>query len=157
RRMTSSSRGAGALAPTTKRSKAFCSFLGVAAAIVVLCIEGVASAAPEAHILRIDPRASTTDGQPILTTVVEVVQNKRMSDATRACTAMAGNENLDCVANALEQPGALYSSFDFPEKNALLTITVDNTDMPAKFESKQRWSDLQNQPGSGVGTAYLIL
>jgi len=114
-----------------------------------------ASAAPEAHILRIDPRASTADGSPTLTTVIEVVQNKRMSDVTRTCMALSGDANLDCVANALDAPGALYSSFDFPDKNALFTVTVDGTDTPAKFESKVRWGESTNQPG--VGTAWLIL
>ena len=111
--------------------------------------------APEAHILRIDPRASTVDGAPVLTTVLEVVQNKRMSDQTRECASLPGDANLDCVAAALEKPGALYSSFDFPDKNALLTVTVDGTDLPAKFESKARWGDSTAQPG--VGTAWLIL
>ncbi|HEX7600297.1 MAG TPA: hypothetical protein VF316_01785, partial [Polyangiaceae bacterium] len=114
-------------------------------------------AAPEAHILRIDPRASLTDGAPVITTVVEVVQNKRMSDLTGSCALMSGDANLDCVANALEQPQALYSPFDFPDKNAILTVTVDGTDTPATFLSKTRWGDLANQPGTGVGTAWLIL
>lgn len=114
-----------------------------------------AAAAPEAHILRIDPRASMVDGAPVLTTVLEIVQNKRMSDVTSRCATLSGDANLDCVANALEQPGALYSSFDFPEKNAILTVTVDGSDTPARFESKARWGESAAQ--SGVGTAWLIL
>lgn len=121
----------------------------------LLLAPGSASAAPEAHILRIDPRASTTDGSPTLTTVIEVVQNKRMSDVTRACTALNGDANLDCVSNALDVNGALYSSFDFPDKNAIFTVTVDGTDTPAKFESKARWGESTAQPG--VGTAWLVL
>src|SRR5262249_47391336 len=70
-----------------------------------------AEAAPEAHVLRIDPRASTADGSPVLTTVLEVVQNKRLSDITRNCAALTGDANLDCIADAIEQPSALYSSF----------------------------------------------
>jgi hypothetical protein len=114
-----------------------------------------ALAAPEAHILRIDPRASMVDGAPVLTTVVELVQNKRMSDVTGKCAQLTGDANLDCLASALEQPGALYSSFDFPEKNALLTVTVDGADTPARFESRARWGESTAQPG--VGTAWLIL
>jgi hypothetical protein len=130
--------------------------LALAAAVLAL-LTGTqrAAAAPEAHILRIDPRASTVDGSPVLTTVLEVVQNKRLSDLTRNCAALSGDANLDCVADALEQPSALYSSFDFPDKNAVLTVTVDGTDLPAKFESKARWGDSAGQPG--VGTAWLIL
>ena len=125
--------------------------------LAVLAAVAPAVAAPEAHILRIDPRASLTDGAPIITTVVEVVQNKRMSDLTSACAVQTGDANLDCVANALEQPQALYSPFDFPDKNAILTVAIDGTDTPASFLSKTRWGDLANQPHSGAGTAWLIL
>ena len=116
---------------------------------------GPATAAPEAHILRIDPRASIVDGSPVLTTVLEVVQNKRMSDVTSRCATISGDANLDCVASALEQPSALYSSFDFPEKNAILTVAVDGSDTPARFESKTRWGESAGK--EGVGTAWLIL
>jgi FHA domain len=127
----------------------------LAALLALLLGARRAAAAPEAHILRIDPRASTVDGSPVLTTVIEVVQNKPISELTRSCAAMNGDANLDCVASALDQNGALYSSFDFPEKNAILTVTVDGTDTPARFESKARWGDSAAQPG--VGTAWLIL
>ncbi|KYF74601.1 hypothetical protein BE11_00485, partial [Sorangium cellulosum] len=130
--------------------------LALAAAVLALLAgQGRAEAAPEAHLLRVDPRASTVDGSPVLTTVLEVVQNKRLSDITRNCAALTGDANLDCVADAIEQPSALYSSFDFPEKNAIFSVTVDGTDLPAKFESKARWGDSAGQPG--VGTAWLIL
>ncbi|WP_438000885.1 FHA domain-containing protein [Sorangium sp. So ce185] len=130
--------------------------LALAAAVLALLGgQPRAEAAPEAHLLRIDPRASTVDGSPVLTTVLEVVQNKRLSDITRNCAALTGDANLDCVADAIEQPSALYSSFDFPEKNAIFSVTVDGTDLPAKFESKARWGDSAGQPG--VGTAWLIL
>src|SRR5262249_24456429 len=99
----------------------------VAALAFMLCMPRAAKAAPEAHILRIDPRASQTDGSPILTTVLELVQNKRVSELTGACATLTGDANLDCVAGKLEQPGATFSSFEFPEKNAILTVAVDNT------------------------------
>src|SRR5262249_22032969 len=38
---------------------------------------------------------------------------------------------------------------------AILTVAVDNTEIPAKFESKARWGDSLAQPG--VGTAWVIL
>ncbi len=114
-----------------------------------------AAAAPEAHILRIDPRASIVDGAPLLTTVLELVQNKRMSDVTSKCATLAGDAALDCISNALEQPGALYSSIDFLEKNAVFTVTVDGSDVPAKFESKARWGESAGK--DGVGTAWLVL
>lgn len=123
--------------------------------VALLFFSSRAAAAPEAHILRIDPRASLVDGAPVLTTVLEVVQNKRMSDVTSKCATLSGDANLDCVANALEQPGALYSSFEFFDKNAVFTVTVDGADTPARFDSKARWGESTGQPG--VGTAWLIL
>jgi hypothetical protein len=127
----------------------------LAAAAVTWLMPVDAAAAPEAHILRVDPRASSADGSPVLTTVLEIVQNKRMSDLTRGCAALNGDAYYDCVATAMDAPGVLYSSFDFPDKNAVLTITVDGTDTPARFESKVRWGESTGQPG--VGTAWLIL
>lgn len=129
--------------------------LTAALALAVLVGARPALAAPEAHILRIDPRASQTDGSPVLTTVVEVVQNKRMSDLVAPCATLTGDANLDCMATQLEKPEALYSPFDFFEKNAILTVTVDGTDTPAKYISKARWGESLKEPG--VGTAWLIL
>jgi FHA domain len=142
-------------APRPSRSRVVVTALSLLVALLVAPAR--ASAAPEAHILRIDPRASMSDGAPVLTTVLELVQNKRMSDVTGKCAQLTGDAALDCIASALEQPGALYSSFDFPEKNGILTVTVDGSDLPAKFESKARWSDSSGQAGTGVGTAWLIL
>ncbi|XXT22994.1 FHA domain-containing protein [Sorangium sp. So ce429] len=138
------------------RARLCAPLLALAAAVLALVAgQPRAEAAPEAHLLRIDPRASTADGSPVLTTVLEVVQNKRLSDITRTCAALTGDANLDCISDAIEQPSALYSSFDFPDKNAIFSVTVDGTDLPAKFESKARWGDSAGQPG--VGTAWLIL
>jgi hypothetical protein len=114
-----------------------------------------AFASPEAKILRIDPRAAQENGKPVLTTVVEVSQSKRVSDATAACAALTGNGQLDCMSQALEKPFALYSPFPFPSANAIFTVTVDGTDVPAKFVSDAAWGDSLQQPG--VGTAWLIL
>jgi hypothetical protein len=145
------------MTPTHDAARPIRHVLALAAAALLALLLGsrTAAAAPEAHVMRVDPRASTVDGSPVLTTVIEVVQNKRLSDLTRACVALSGDANLDCVSDATEQPSALYSSFDFPDKNAIFTVTVDGTDLPAKFESKARWGDSAGQPG--VGTAWLLL
>jgi hypothetical protein len=111
--------------------------------------------APEAHILRIDPRASQDTGDPILTSVVEVVQSKRVSEAIAECATMTGTAQFDCMSRALEKPQALYTPFPFPEQNAIFTVTVDGADQPAKYVSHARWGESQQQPG--VGTAWLIL
>ena len=90
-----------------------------------------AAAAPEAHILRIDPRASQAEGAPVLTTVIELVQNKRLSEAIAECASLRGDAQLDCQSEKLEAPQALYSPFaPFPEKAAIFTVTVDGADRP---------------------------
>ncbi len=112
-----------------------------------------AVAAPEAHILRIDPRASGKSGDPVITTVIEVQQSKRVSQATGHCATQTGDARLACMAEALEKP--LYSSFPFPESNALFSVVVDGTDRPAKLLNVETWGKSQREPG--VGTAWLVL
>jgi hypothetical protein len=115
-----------------------------------------ASAAPEAHLLRIDPRASQTDGAPVLTSVVELVQNKRLSEAVAECASLRGDAQLDCQSEKLEAPQALYSPIaPFPDKAAIFTVTVDGADRPGTFVSTARWGESLAQPG--IGTAWLIL
>jgi len=115
-----------------------------------------AAAAPEARILRIDPRASQAQGDPVLTTVIEIVQAKRVSEATASCAGATGTALYDCMSGALEAPNALYTSFSpFPEGNAIFSVTVDGTDLPAKFVRQAKWGDSLQKPG--VGTAWLIM
>jgi len=122
---------------------------------VLLFLAAPAGAAPQARILRIDPRAAQQNGNPVLTTVIEVSQSKRVSDATAGCAALTGNGQLDCMSQALEQPFALYTPFPFPAANAIFTVTIDNAAYPAKYVSHSAWGDSQQQPG--VGTAWLVL
>lgn len=112
-----------------------------------------AVAAPEAHVLRIDPRASSKSGDPVITTVIEVQQSKRISQATGHCATLNGDGRLACMAEALEKP--LYSTFPFPKANALFSVVVDGTDRPAKLLSVEDWGKSQREPG--VGTAWLVL
>ena len=123
--------------------------------LALLALAGNAAAAPQAHLLRVDPRASVDDNQPVLTTVVALVQHKPMSDVTSQCAHLTGNANLACISSLLEQPKALYDAFKFPEKNALFTVTVDGRDVPATFASAVKWKNAKKE--SGVGTAWLIL
>jgi hypothetical protein len=112
-----------------------------------------AGAAPEAHILRIDPRAALSEGAPILTTVIEIVQANRLNDVL----TNAGCNNTksdDCVSDALETKDALFSPFPFPEGNARFFVTVDGAEQPTKFVSKAQWSASYKDPS--VGTAWLI-
>ncbi|HKO48913.1 MAG TPA: hypothetical protein VJV79_14375, partial [Polyangiaceae bacterium] len=112
-------------------------------------------ASPEAKILRVDPRAAQDNGNPVLTTVVEVSQSKRVSDAIADCGTLTGNSQFDCMSQNLEKPFALYTPFPFPAQNAIFTVAVEGTDIPAKFVSDAAWGDSLQQPG--VGTAWLIL
>jgi hypothetical protein len=130
-------------------------FHSVLVALVVSLWAALAAAAPEAHLLRVDPRASQSEGAPVLTTVVELVQNKRLSDAIAECAMQRGDAQVDCQSDKLEAPQALYSPIaPFPEQAAVFTVEVDG-DRPAQFVSKARWGESLNQPG--VGTAWLIL
>ena len=63
----------------------------------------------------------------------------RVSEATAPCATLSGDGQLSCMADALEKPQALYSPFPFPDKNAIFTVTVDDTDRPAKFVSTAKW------------------
>ncbi|MCC6214882.1 MAG: FHA domain-containing protein [Polyangiaceae bacterium] len=132
--------------------------LVLAALVLWLCqlVASTAIAAPEARLLRVDPRASTESGTPVLTTVVELVQPKRLSDAIGECAGLTGTGQLDCMSEALEKDGALYTPFNpFPQANAIFTVTVDGIDQPAKFVSTASWGQSQTQPS--VGTAWLLL
>jgi hypothetical protein len=124
--------------------------------VLVACLLALpAAAAPAVKLLRVDPRAAQENGNPVLTTVVDISQSKRVSDATQACSALNGNAQLDCMAQNLEKPFALYQSFPFPSDRALFTVNVEGTDIPAKFISLARWGESQQQPG--IGTSWLIL
>ncbi|RYE74416.1 MAG: hypothetical protein EOO74_11575, partial [Myxococcales bacterium] len=124
--------------------------------VAALLQAGRAEAAPEAKILRVDPRAAQDQGSPMIHTVVEVAQRKRLSEATQDCAFMQGNAQLQCMSEKLSQPRALFQPFDFPGKdNAVFTVLVDGAEQPAKFVSKHKWGESQNI--KGVGTAWLIL
>lgn len=138
-----------------ERRATLCLWLTAWAATLVCLVPSLAWAVPTATILRIDPRASQSQGDPVLTTVVEFVQSKRVSEATAACASARGNELYDCIAQSVERPHALYTPFPFPSKNAIFTVTVDGVDQPAKFVRMAKWGESQQKPG--VGTAWLIM
>lgn len=126
-----------------------------AACLAALLLAASAQAAPEARILRIDPRAAQENGNPILTTVIDITQSKRVSDAIGDCASSSGNAQLDCMSQALERPLALYTPFPFPAQSAIFTVNVEGTDVPAKYLTHSQWGESQQQPG--VGTAWLVL
>src|SRR5258708_22319110 len=91
-------------------------------AALVLAFAPDASAAPQAHILRVDPRAGISNGKPTLTTVIEVVQFKPLSEVLASCAGVTGGATLSCWSAALEKPGALWDPFPFPEANLHLLV-----------------------------------
>lgn len=122
--------------------------------VAVLLLPRAAHAAPEAHILRIDPRTGVNNGKPTLTTVVEVVQFNRLSDVLQPCAGVTGAGTLSCWSTQLEKPGALWAPFPFPEANAHLLVSVAGADTLTTFVDKTQWGKATNQPD--VGTAWLV-
>lgn len=125
--------------------------------LAVLLFAGTSRAAPAAHILRIDPRAGIAGGQPVLTTLIEIVQATPMSEVVTnaGCGQQKGNPLLDCISAAVEKKNALFQPFPFAENGARLTVRVDGNDMPARFESKAAFSAAAAKDPL-VGTAWLI-
>ena len=111
-------------------------------------------AAPEAHSLRIDPRAGVTNGRPTLTTVIEIVQFKHLSDVLAPCSNVAGAGVLSCWSSQLERPGALWDPFPFPEQNAHLLVKVSGEDTLTRFVDKTQWGKAQGQPDVERGVAH---
>jgi len=128
--------------------------LVVLLSVLSLTLVRAASAAPQAHILRIDPRTGVSNGKPTLTTVIEVVQFKSLSEALAPCAGVAGGAVLSCFSAQLEKPGALWDPFPFPEANAHLLVKVSGEDTLTRFVDKTQWGKAQNQPN--VGTAWLV-
>jgi hypothetical protein len=121
--------------------------------VLSVALASNAFATPEAHILRIDPRAGIKDGKPTLTTVVEVVQFKRLSDALQPCANATGAATLSCWSDQLEKAGALWEPFPFPEQNAHLLVKVSGEDQLTKFVDKTPWGKSKDP---NVGTAWLV-
>jgi len=121
----------------------------------LLLVASPVLAAPMARILRIDPSAAITDGAPVVTVVVDLVQSKRVSAVVADCAMLSGSGQQDCQSERLEKSKALFTPFPYPEKNANFLVTVDGAANPTKFVWKGRWGDSQTMPG--VGTAWLIL
>ena len=132
-----------------------CLLTAVVTLVALLAVPIEALGAPAARLLRVDPRAGQDNANPVLTTVIEVSQAKRVSDLVRHCTGLRGNAQLDCMSEALEKPFALYTPFPFPQEQALFLVDIEGRDVPAKLVQSAKWGDSLQTPG--VGTAWLIL
>jgi hypothetical protein len=124
---------------------------------VALFVASLASAAPEAHILRIDPRAGIEADAPILTTVVEVVQFNSLTQALEPCATTRGfNQRIDCMSDILERPKSTWSAFPFLKDRATLLVKVDGQERPALVEGDPKtWGASLKEPN--VGTAWLVV
>ena len=122
---------------------------------LAMTVSAVAWAAPVAHILRIDPRAGMTNGSPVLTTVVDVVQFNPLSDALAGCNGVTGyNETLDCWSTSVETDGKLWAPFPFPKENANFFVKVSGSDTLTKIEGEPvKWGASKDPT---VGTAWLL-
>ncbi|HSC89155.1 MAG TPA: FHA domain-containing protein [Polyangiaceae bacterium] len=122
---------------------------------MTLLLAGSAQAAPAARLLRIDPRTAVSDGNPVVTTLLDLSENRRLGELLAPCASLSGDAQLDCTSDALEKPGSLAAPVPFPEKQALFTVKVGETDEPAPYLGHTRFGETQNEPG--VGTAWLIV
>ena len=139
-------------------SHRFVKLVALAAALLVaLVLARPALAAPEAHILRIDPRAGVEADAPILTTVVEVVQFNSLTQALEPCATTKGfNQRIDCMSDILERPKSTWSAFPFLKDKATLLVKVDGRDRPATVEGEPKtWAASLKDPN--VGTAWLVV
>lgn len=115
----------------------------------------LAQAAPEAHLLRVDPRASVEEGKPTLTTVIDVSEPKRLGQATARCASLRGKDELECLSAALESSQTLAVPFAFPEKRVKLRVRVGNRDVTAPLLSHARFAD--SEADARIGTAWLLV
>lgn len=125
---------------------------------VVTFVASVAFALPQGHILRIDPRVGTQGGTPVLTTVIDLVQNNAVTDATAGCNSSSGtNAYIDCMSAAFESD-KLWTPIGtkdggFP-KNAMLTVAVGLGTKLARIEGDPiKWGAAKDPL---VGTAWVI-
>ncbi len=113
-------------------------------------------ASPQAHILRIDPLAGISNGAPELTTLVELVEQKQMSDVLLPCNSFSGDAALECQSTQLEKPGALWSALKFPDANAQLTVQVDGAASPGEVRQRDAVGRGEEDQDPRMGTAWLI-
>lgn len=142
----------------SSRTRATIAALIVAVLGLVLPLQNEARAEGRGNILRIDPRASQSDGAPVLTTVMEVIQHYPLSRATGPCNAMSKADDVfDCIANEVEKPKALWDAIKWEDGKVYLTIHVEGRDEQLKLIEKKKWGDASKEKVAGVGTAWLIL
>lgn len=129
--------------------------IALLASLTLATLTTSAPAATEAHILRIDPRTAVQDGDPVLTTVIDITESHRVGELAAPCATLRGDEQLDCISQALNAASALSKSHPFVEKDALFTIRIGDKDHQAELLSHTTFKESQDEPR--VGTAWLII
>lgn len=113
-------------------------------------------AVPEARILGIDATRGIEQGEPLLTTLIDLSENRRISDIVFPCRSLRGRDaRYDCEARELEKPMALFAPTAFPRESAMLLVRGGNQDRAATLVDVQNWQASRGRPR--VGTAWLIL
>jgi len=125
------------------------------AVIGLALLPRTARAAPEAHVLRIDPRTSVVDGKPTITTVIDLTDAQRASQITRGCAGKSGDEQLDCMSEALEAPGAWGKAQAFVPGDVYFSVKIEESSYPAELLHYARFGESHDEPR--VGTAYLLV
>src|SRR5215467_12667522 len=122
----------------------FVLFVALAAVLplaLVASMERPAWAAPQSHILRIDPRAGIANGKPVISTVIEAVQFNTLSQVLQPCASMRGTgATLSCWSENIEKPGALFTPLK-PDiwSYARFLVKVAGEDRLAAFVDKEAW------------------
>ncbi|HXS15606.1 MAG TPA: hypothetical protein VN764_00370, partial [Polyangiaceae bacterium] len=129
--------------------------LGIALGLTLACSSPSSWAAPEAHILRIDPQTSLIDGRPTLTAVIDIAEISGTTNAVVGCAGKSGDAGLDCMSDALEAPGAWGTSPTFAPRDVSLSVKFDGAEQAAQLLSHTRFGEAQTEPR--IGTAYLLL
>ncbi|MCH2109399.1 MAG: hypothetical protein MK135_08715, partial [Polyangiaceae bacterium] len=115
----------------------------------------LAQAAPEAHILRIDPRTSLLDGNPVLSVVFDLSAHRPLERQIASCGRLRGNQRFDCITTATLQGGAQGKPIPFPEEQVQLGIRLKDKERPAKYLDHFLLGSAFEQPR--VGTAWLLV
>lgn len=123
--------------------------------VLVGSFAATAHGAPEAHILNVDARVGPEQPRPLVTTLVDLGQSRRISELIEPCWKFQQvRQRYRCEAQILEKPFSSFSPVAFPETRALLAVRVKDQDYPAQLVDVQSWQAAQGQPR--VGTAWLI-
>ncbi len=112
-------------------------------------------AAPRAKLLRVDSKAALSEGDPILTTLIDVYSHRSKSEVGIACAPLKSQERWDCLSEAFEKKGALGEPSAFPAERVALTVEINQKEEKAQYVDHQLFSAAHERPGTG--TNWLVV